>query len=557
QNGIDVDIVNLNNAILKACRATDNEESFDFSGVVLDELKRVLKAFQPDLVGVTCMFSQTHQSMVNTCNLIKELTPDIPLALGGVHVTNSTTDEQTCQIFFKDLPMVDFFFMYESDLTLVNFVQVVNKLAPPSELAQILFNGEKETLYFNNRKTPTAEDLDILPAHDLITPPDLAENGKIGSYHMFTEPGTRFSTVLANRGCRAQCTFCSVRNFNGLGVRSRSVQSVIDELLVLRHDFGVGHIMWLDDDFLKDHTRAISLFNEMVRQDVGITWDCTNGVIAWSCKEEIIAAAAASGCVGLTIGMESGNKKILHEIKKPGTVEVFQRAASVFRQFEQINARVFLMIGFPHETFSMAWDTYQVAREMNLDWSFIFPLQPLPNTPIFSQMALEGMVSAVVFDEIRYKLGAHGKQRKSTEKKVNIFATEFNQVFDNADMDAVPTPKEIDLIWAYMNYHLNFSRLFQEKRHAKYLQNYQYLQFIVDTVAPDDAFAHYFRAYLYSKLHGRIEPSMVKGLESILEEAPGWQDRFTEFGLSLEHLTTGAFPDGDDASREFDRRRSA
>ncbi|MEE8348678.1 MAG: hypothetical protein V3R94_03845, partial [Acidobacteriota bacterium] len=42
QNGIDVDIVNLNNAILKACRATDNEESFDFSGVVLDELKRVL-----------------------------------------------------------------------------------------------------------------------------------------------------------------------------------------------------------------------------------------------------------------------------------------------------------------------------------------------------------------------------------------------------------------------------------------------------------------------------------------------------------------------------------
>ena len=58
---------------------------------------------------------------------------------------------------------------------------------------------------------------------------------------------------------------------------------------------GVEHVMWLDDDLFFDHRRAIRLFNEMVRRDVGLTWDCTNGVVAASCTEELIAAAVESG----------------------------------------------------------------------------------------------------------------------------------------------------------------------------------------------------------------------------------------------------------------------
>ena len=66
----------------------------------------------------------------------------------------------------------------------------------------------------------------------------------------------QFATVLSNRGCRAQCTFCSVRNFNGVSVRQRSVESVLDELELLKDRYGIGHFVWLDDDLLKDHRRA-------------------------------------------------------------------------------------------------------------------------------------------------------------------------------------------------------------------------------------------------------------------------------------------------------------
>ena len=544
KEGIQVSILNLNNAVLKACRLSKSEEEFDFTSVVTHELTRSLKSFQPDLVGVTCMFSQTHQSTIDICNLIKDRAPDTPLVLGGVHITNSMIDEKTRGLFLRDFPMVNFFFMYESDLAFPRFLRVVNGKAPLKELAQVIFNGESKKWHITNRNTPTAESLDVIAAHDLITSPDLAENGKIGSYHCFPNPGTRFSTVLSNRGCRAQCTFCSVRNFNGMGVRGRSVQSVIDELLMLRQEYKVNHIMWLDDDFLYDRKRALHLFNEMVRQDIGITWDCTNGVIAYSCTDELIAAAEASGCLGLHIGMESGNPLILREIKKPGTVEVFVRAAKVLRKYEKINSRVFLMLGFPHETFRMIKDTLDVALEMDLDWYMITPLQPLPNTPIFGQMAMEGLIGSVTFDEIRFQLGAHGKQRKGTERKVNVFATDFRNIFEEANPDAIPTKPEINRLWAYMNYNLNFARLFREKRPVKHLQMYKYLEYIAEGVAPDDAFAQYFRGYLYWKVYGRIEPRLVGRLRNVVNENPHWQDRFNDFHLSVDDLVTGNFPDG-------------
>jgi len=316
----------------------------------------------------------------------------------------------------------------------------------------------------------------------------------------------------------------------------------------------VGHIMWLDDDFLKDHERALRLFNEMVRQDVGITWDCTNGVIAFSCTEELIAASAESGCVGLHIGMESGNPQILREIKKPGTVEIFLRAAQVLRKYEQINSRVFLMVGFPHETFRMVQDTFRVAQEMNLDWYMITPLQPLPNTPIFGQMAVEGLLGAVTFDEIRFRLGAHGTQRKGTERKVNVFATDFQHIFEEADLDQVPTKPQINRLWAYMNYHLNFERLFREKRPVKHVQMHQYFGYIADVVAPDDAFAHYFRGYLHWKVYGRSEPAWIERLKGILSGNPHWQERFDDFHLSVEDLETGNFHEEESPVRIQERR---
>ena len=55
------------------------------------------------------MFSQTHQALVDIIKTIR-LNYDIPIAIGGVHVTGSISDETTSKKFLSDVSGVKFNF---------------------------------------------------------------------------------------------------------------------------------------------------------------------------------------------------------------------------------------------------------------------------------------------------------------------------------------------------------------------------------------------------------------------------------------------------------------
>lgn len=542
-DGLYVHILNLNNVVLEACRLTDREEDFDFEAIVDRALRDELSGFAPHLIGVTCMFSHTHNSAVEVCGWVRAMAPSTALAIGGVHITNSfmgsnkLTGDPTRAPLLNAFSTADFIFLFEAEIAFRDFCRVVNGTMQVEALGQFVALDGSAYHHLPASKKPEGAEMDAVPAADLLDIKRLNANGKMSAFHFQKAEGTIFSTVLTNRGCRAQCTFCSVRNFNGVGVRSRSVQSVIDEILVLRHEYGVGHINWLDDDFLYNIKRAMTLFNELIRQDVGVTWDCTNGVIAASVTPEVARAAAASGCVGLFIGMESGNPQTLREIKKPGTVKNFLAAAEALRPVEQIYSRVFLMIGFPGETYSRIMDTINVAREMDLDWYGIQTLQPLPNTPIFASMIADGLIGQNInFDEIRFSTGAHGKSRKTEQGSIDALARDFKDVFSNVDMKAIPNSAALQNIWSNMDYNLNVIHLLKETKPAKLRQQLDWLNYILTVIVPDNAIMQYCRATIDYRVHGMMNPELIERLDRTLVAMPYWAQRFADLGLATEDL---------------------
>jgi radical SAM superfamily enzyme YgiQ (UPF0313 family) len=532
--GITVRMVNLNHAILAQCHEV-GEADFDFDRIWQERLDDELNHFEPDLIGVTCMFTMTHTSLKKVCQRVKRA--GVPVAIGGVHVSNDVDR------VLDDIPDADIAFLREGEIAFRNFVLAVNRETPATELGQCIIQARGARHRFLRECVPDGEDLNVVPAYELTDIADLSRVGTIGAFYCFKPQGTRFATVLSNRGCRAQCTFCSVRNFNGVGVRQRSISSVVDELELLRDRWGVGHVMWLDDDLLMDHKRAVALFNEMVRRKVDLTWDATNGLIAASCTDEVIGAMAASGCIAVNIGMESGNPRILREVKKPGTVKTFLRAAEVLRKYEQIHSSLLLMIGFPGETFDEIQDTIDVAREMDLDWCRISPLQPLPNTPIYDSMVAQGLIADVGSSELRFMGGSYGKQAE-IEQGLRMTTTDFRKVF-NRPGNVTPSGDEITDIWFYMNYHLNFHRLFHETRRVKVDQQFAHLQTLCDVIAPENGFALYFIGYLQYQIHGRIDPAILQRLRQRLDTSSYWSDRFQAFRLSHDDLVAGNFANKD------------
>ena len=533
--GVEVRIVSLNHEVLKRCIESESEAEFDFDAVWQAKLDAEVLDFCPDLIGVGCMFTMGHTSLKNVCLRASE--HGVPVAIGGVHVTNDV------ERVLDDIPMADIAFLQEADVAFKKFAQVVNQELEGDQLGQLIINeGGTRHRYLGERQ-PTSEDISIVPAFDLLDNREYSYYGTGGRRMWFKGPDSRASTVLSNRGCRARCTFCSVRAFNGPGVRLRNISSVIEELELLQNEYGIDHFMWLDDDLLRDHKRAISLFNEMVRKNLKLTWDASNGVIAASCKDEVIAAAADSGCIGLHIGVESGNPQILRQTMKPGTVETFLRAAEVLRKHEQIFASVFLMFGFPGETMSMITDTVNLGRQMDLDWHVISQLHPLPNTPIYDDMVDEGLIPDVGSANTRYSTGTFGKV-KEIEQSLYLTSTSFEEAFHAIPPDEIPTDEQLIDIWFYMDYHLNYHRIFTEDRISKMEQQMKVHRRMCDMISPENGFALYFLGYLQRKMYGKTEPAIIERLRKQLAASPYWPGRFKDFGLSLEDLTNGNFERG-------------
>lgn len=485
--GVEVKILNLQHEILRRARAQVNH--FNFS----EELQKVIDScfadFRPDLVGVTCMFTMTHVSFVDVCNRISKF--EKPIAIGGVHVTNDLGRIQ------KDLPFIDFIFTREADENFKGFLKYLSG-DHEAELGGFFIRASEEWKFVGRSEPPSESSIDIMPNYELL--PDIweyTEYGMVGSFYWFRGESTPSATVISNRGCRAQCTFCSVRNFNGVGVRQRSIECVVGEIEILHKRFGIHHIMFLDDDLFKDEARAISLFNELTLRQLDLTWDATNGVIAYSCTREVISAAAKSGCIGVNIGMESGNPRILKQVRKPGTIKNFLAAAENFRSEPSIVASVFLIIGFPGETFADISDTYNVSLEMDLDWYRIQHLQPLPNTPIYEEMVEAGLIDPKTQDG-RFTVGSYGKAKSRDSVETIRDQSAITKLFDRSL--EIPSKADLTDLWFFLDFNLNYKTIDALTDPVKLEQKRKMLERVSTVNSPNNAFAIYYLGELYRKL---------------------------------------------------------
>ena len=446
QLGLPSKIVDLNYDVLHAAQTDDTELSLAWQ----NSLDQAISAYDTPFICISFMFDSTFDQLVDVCEYIRKIRPELCIAIGGVA---ATADPDR----LLELGHADFVFSNEGETPLLQFYAYAQgKLKQiPANLA---FLDTSKNVIETPKITGGDVDWDIREDFGKIPLNNYHQVGSLTNFSRMRGIEVPYATIISRRGCRARCTFCSVRNFNGKSVRVRNSSSVVDEMVYLHDNMGVRHFNWLDDDLLYDRDEALVLFKEIASRLPGISWDANNGLIASAVTPELMAAIQDSGCIGFTVGLETGNAEILRRIKKPASLEKFRGFAKLARNYDRIFSTVNFILGLPEERFEQALDSFALAVDVKMSWNNFFLFQPLKNTDMYVTYA--GMDDGITEDEL-VRRGTTVNFNAARNRDAAIadeggILTGYD-VFD-VEGGLVPGLEQRNEIWFAFNYIANFLR---------------------------------------------------------------------------------------------------
>ena len=327
----------------------------------LKDLEREIKGFRPQVMGITSTTSTIYDAY-KVARLTKEINPKAVVVIGGPHV--SFTAEQT----LRECPFIDVVVRGEGETTTEELITCLEEGQPLEEVRGISFRKDEKVVETENR--PFIENLDELPfpAYHLLP----MDRYKVGRHH--------FANIITSRGCPFSCIFCSSSQLCGKRWRARSPENVIEELKVLKYEYNISEVEFLDDTFTLNSPRAEKICDLMIRENLNLSWSASSRVNTLT--QRLANKMRKAGCHTIYLGIESGSQKILDLIQKGTNLVQVERAVEILKG-AKINVLGSFIIGIPGETIKSIKKTIKFAKKLNLNFAQFSICTPYPGTKLF------------------------------------------------------------------------------------------------------------------------------------------------------------------------------
>jgi anaerobic magnesium-protoporphyrin IX monomethyl ester cyclase len=263
-----------------------------------------------------------------------------------------------------------------------------------SETFDLLVAGDGEEAIFRALKAPagTLIDADIPTSELFLTNAALTAAPfparhlvDVGSYHYEIE-GRKALSLIAQLGCPFECGFCGGRTSPMLRrVRTRTGESIVQEMTDLYREYGVTAFMFYDDE-LNVNKQMLGLM-ELIRKaqdSLGVEWRLRGFIKAELFTEAQAAAMFAAGFRWILVGFESGSPRILENINKRATREENDRCLQIARQ-HGLKVKALMSIGHPGESHETVEDTRRWLLEVRPDDFDVTIITTYPGTPYYDQ----------------------------------------------------------------------------------------------------------------------------------------------------------------------------
>jgi anaerobic magnesium-protoporphyrin IX monomethyl ester cyclase len=289
-------------------------------------------------------------------------------------------------------------------------------VAGDGELAMLSYLASGKTLSFIDADDPKSGlfltdkgyDASPFPARHLVD---------LQSYH-YSIDGVNATSLIAQLGCPFQCGFCGGRNSPMLRrIRTRTTQSIINELEFLYTTYGYRGFMFYDDE-LNVNKGIIGLMEEIIKlqQRLGAEFRLRGFVKSELFNEQQAEVMYRAGFRWLLTGFESGSPRILENINKRATIDDNTRAVDIARK-HGLKIKALMSVGHPGESQGTIDETHRWLLDIKPDEFDVTIITPYPGSPYYD-------------DALETKPGIWTYTHKKNGDRLHAEPVDYNEVAD-------------------------------------------------------------------------------------------------------------------------------
>ena len=206
--------------------------------------------------------------------------------------------------------------------------------------------------------------------------------------------------ILTKRGCAMNCVYCTTPFFEGRTYRYRPMNHVLDEMRAYRRAWGVRHFFFVDSTFNHPLDHAKEVCEALLASGLDAQWytELTPACL----DDELCRLMVRSGCIGVTLGLDSCSERVLLSYGKPFGLAEIRHAMALLRA-HGIPFDATVILGGPGDTEETFGETLAFCTEHLGDTvvRFFDGMIVTAGSPVFGVAAREGVIDpAVPYDEL-------------------------------------------------------------------------------------------------------------------------------------------------------------
>lgn len=250
--------------------------------------------------------------------------------------------------------------------------------------------------------------------------------------------------VIASRGCPFTCSYCCCINLSRLHpkgikpVRTRSVKSVIDELVIAKSKLKKLVFVHFYDEIFPNTPGWVDEFIVEYKKKINLPFTI------WSHPKmidgEVLKKLVSVGLSEVIMGIQSGSDHIRKDVfHRYETREDIINSTKLIRESGVAWASYDFMVRHPFESLEDLKDTYYLVKELERPFELqIHGLNFLPGTDIVGMAIDQGLISSEEMDKIMFapmaeQFGAYWKRENDLETRLwydMIYCLQFDSLYN-------------------------------------------------------------------------------------------------------------------------------